>query len=233
MPKRRSRLFVDTSDVSRVIVVKPKRKRRKGPRITRLLKDKTVAKLKYVDVVTLNAGVAGIANYTFRANGCDDPDLTSTGHQPLMWDEYVPLYDQYRVLSSTIKLTPVFDTLGSTTPGLYGVYRDADSVLSYSKGTSIIEDMRNKPAWGQYGGVHSSDRQFDRPVKTNFSLKRDTGKETQITTTKTNTTPSSPHEYYYQVWLASIGGNDPGSASFVVELEYVVEFSSPKHVTES
>lgn len=210
-----------------------RRTRRSGPRVTKLLKDKTVAKLRYVDTISIDAGSASIASHVFRANGADDPDLTSTGHQPLMWDEYTPLYGQYRVLSSTIKITPVATAAANTTPALYGVYRDADTVLGYSKGTSIIEDQRNKGSWGLSGLVDRPADAQGASKRTTFNLKRDTGAETQMETTSTATTPTSPHEFYYQVWCSSVHGNNPGLTVFVVQIDYIVEFTHPKHVTES
>lgn len=35
--------------------------------------------------------------YEFAANGCYDPDLSGTGHQPYMFDNYTDRYTKYRV----------------------------------------------------------------------------------------------------------------------------------------
>lgn len=64
--------------VQKVQIVKKKRKR-KGPRITRMLKNKTVAKLRYVDLISVDAGSAAIASHVYSANGIFDPDVTGTG----------------------------------------------------------------------------------------------------------------------------------------------------------
>lgn len=63
---------------TKVQIVKARRKRR-GPKITRMLKDKTTAHLRYVDVVSLDTGAAAITSHVFRANSIFDPDFTTTG----------------------------------------------------------------------------------------------------------------------------------------------------------
>ena len=136
----------------RVVIVKPKKKR-KGPKITRILKNKTVASLKYVDVITIDAGVTPPGSHLFRANSLFDPDLTGTGHQSLMFDEYALLYNQYRVLSSKIKITPMVDDTSNITPAFYGVFGDKDTTFTYTLATAVIEDGRNKSTWGIFGGA--------------------------------------------------------------------------------
>lgn len=113
-----------------------RRRKRRGPKVTKLLKDKTTAHLRYVDTVTIDPGAASILKHTFSANGLFDPDITSTGHQPLMYDEYSALYKQYRVISSKIKITPVMTATGTGVPGFYGVFLDSDATLDYSLATS-------------------------------------------------------------------------------------------------
>lgn len=61
------------------------------------------ATLRYCDVVSPTS--AALGNYVFSANGCYDPDITGTGHQPLYFDQYMAVYDHYLVVRSAIRVT--------------------------------------------------------------------------------------------------------------------------------
>lgn len=221
--------------VQKVTIVKPrKHKKRRGPRITKLLKDKTVAKLRYVDTITIDAGAAAMAYHTFAANGCHDPDVTGTGHQPLMWDEYKALYGQYRVLTSKLKCTPVLSA--NVSPyNLYGVIRDDDSTPDYTEATALIEDSRHKGKWGNLttnNAPNSNSRSSSRSVS--FNAKRHLSPEGRFNAIDTDKDPTTSGMFnYFSIWSGSLLGNNPGAISFLVELEYVIEFTSPINVTQS
>lgn len=64
----------------------------------------------YVETVNLQSGIAGaLAVYSFSANGMYDPNITGTGHQPMLFDQIGALYNHYCVIGSkaTFTLTPI------------------------------------------------------------------------------------------------------------------------------
>lgn len=68
--------------------------------------------LKYNDVISLDAnagtlGSTGSNMWQFCLNGLYDPDTTSTGHQPLFFDNYAALYSKYFVKYATITVTVI------------------------------------------------------------------------------------------------------------------------------
>lgn len=210
-----------------------RRKKRRGPKITKLLKDKTTAHLRYVDTVAVDAGSAGISSHVFSANGLFDPDVTSSGHQPLMYDEYSLLYGQYRVLSSKVKVTPLMTTTGTIVPALYGVLVEQDGTLDYALGTSIIEDQRQKGSWGVYGVKNSQNQKGDTKTAS-FNAKRFLSPEGFNNAIDTDSMPSvAGFDAFYHVWAASIAGGNPGSIQFIVQIDYIVEFTGPLEVTPS
>lgn len=233
---RGRKMKMSTGRVQKVQVVKPKRKRR-GPKLTSLLKQKLTTKLRYVDTLNLDAGAAGIVSHVFSANGLFDPDITSTGHQPHYYDEFSALYNKYRVLSSKIQVTPILSGTGNVNPALYGVFRDSDSTLNYSLGTAIIEDVRNKGSWGLHAGVSSARGQYGNMTvvkRASFNVKQLTpeGRD-DATLTTANPTTGSGTDTYFQIWCASVLGNNPGIVSFLVQIDSVVEFTDPLHLAQS
>jgi len=64
--------------------------------------DTTFTVLRYADVLTFAS--SSPIQYTFRANSLFDPDVTSTGHQPLYFDQYIASYEKYRVFKTHIRV---------------------------------------------------------------------------------------------------------------------------------
>lgn len=58
----------------------------------------TRATLKYDMYFDTNLTADVFTYYEFAANGCYDPDLSGTGHQPYMYDQYTDRYTKYRVI---------------------------------------------------------------------------------------------------------------------------------------
>lgn len=67
-----------------------------------VFKDKLHVKLNYYDQASITTGIASAGSYVFAANGLFDPDITSTGHQPMGFDQLMLMYNHYTVLSSKI-----------------------------------------------------------------------------------------------------------------------------------
>lgn len=63
--------------------------------------DKLRTNLRYCDVISLTGTTA---QYTYRANSLFDPDFTTTGHQPLYYDQQIASYEKYRVYAVRIIL---------------------------------------------------------------------------------------------------------------------------------
>jgi len=62
-------------------------------------------KLTYSDDFGLSTGAGSCGTYVFSANGCYDPNITGTGHQPMGFDQMMLSFEHYTVLGATIALT--------------------------------------------------------------------------------------------------------------------------------
>jgi len=66
-----------------------------------------LVQLKYTDTISLSptTGESTAANYQFSFNGLYDPDLSSSGHQPMYFDNFAQVWAKYQVRFAKIKCT--------------------------------------------------------------------------------------------------------------------------------
>ena len=101
---RRYRTYAKRRKVAMPVrIVKAPRLRRTRRLKTGIVPDKRRVRMRYFFQFTLDISTVG-NDYNFRANGCIDPDVTGTGHQPRGFDQYATLYDRYVVTSSKIRV---------------------------------------------------------------------------------------------------------------------------------
>lgn len=220
--------------VQKVQIVKPKRRKRKSLITRNVLANKSVVRMKYADTISIDPGAAGIAAHYFRCNSITDPDFTGAGHQPFTRDTYSTLYGAYRVLKSKIKVTPVFSANSAVNPGLWGVFMDSDSTLSYTEGTMIVEDPRTG-GFGLHNGIQTTAYgPLGRPRTKSFNSKV-LGPEGKNNVILYENNPSDTELFarYFCIWGSSVLANNPGSLEFMVEIEYTVELSAPLQITQS
>ncbi len=221
-----------------VIVVKPKRKRRRGPKLGALLKPKLMVKLRYVDTISIDPGAAATISHVFRANSIFDPDLTGTGHQPLLHDTYALLYERYRVVSSKLTVQPVPVGTGTVIPGFWGAFGDEDVTLTYTLATAIMEDSVRTGGKVRLdmGGAPTleGDSRVTKPIVASFSAKKNLSADGELISHLFGANPTAgAADFSFHVWAGSIQGNNVGALNFIVEIEYIAELTDPIVVTQS
>lgn len=65
--------------------------------------------LRYSTQVQLSTGTS-LSVYQFRMNSLHDPDFTGVGHQPMGYDEFSALYQQWWVVASRMTVDAIFTT---------------------------------------------------------------------------------------------------------------------------
>lgn len=103
---------------------------------------KRISLAYYEFALSVTTGVGTAGNYVFSANGCYDPNITGTGHQPMGFDQMMTLYDQYTVVGA--KITVNFCSTTTVTCG--AVYVNPLNVPE----TNIAKIVEN----GLVGAVH-------------------------------------------------------------------------------
>lgn len=62
-------------------------------------------KLTYYDQLSLSTGAGSAGNYVYSANGLYDPDITSTGHQPMPFDQLMLSFEHYCVMGAKMHVS--------------------------------------------------------------------------------------------------------------------------------
>lgn len=103
---------------------RPYKKRRPARRSYRMSKSSALPLGKkfrfrtryHEQAVTFTATSASPAVGVFTMNGLYDPNITGVGHQPIGFDQIMPMYDHYHVIAS--KITVKCTNLDATTGGI-------------------------------------------------------------------------------------------------------------------
>jgi hypothetical protein len=100
---------------------------------------KSVKTLRYVDNFTLNPGIDIPTTYTVSCNNLYDPNVTGTGHQPMGFDQLMPLYDHYVGIAT--KLTVTYTSIDATYIGnaIVGVSIKDSPTVSFESNTHPME----------------------------------------------------------------------------------------------
>jgi len=185
---------------------------------------KLLTKLRYADTYAMVSTAGTIAKQVMNINSIFDPDSTGVGHQPLYRDTYAAIYDQYAVVSATIKATYV--SLASTSGVHAGLVLDDDSSVSNTITTLMEQNLGVNTLLSTSSGALSV-----RTLTGNFNCKRDLGIDPYASETYKTAVGSNPTEDYCAlVWMVPADGSSTVTNQVVVEIEYTVlwtELSTP------
>lgn len=191
-------------------------------------------RLRYVDEISINSDSGVVKVHDFRANDLYDPNCTGAGHQPMGFDTLTQNYDHFTVIGSKITVKPVFDQSSSNAvPGYWGVALvDAIGTYDNTSATTLFENERvGRPR--TYGILNQTVIQ-NQTVRT-FSLKRffNVGSGVDDDRFQCDSGNSPPECAYFEVYVAPIAGNDPGTLKFIVTIEFIVVCHEPKKGDDS
>jgi len=97
-----------------------------------------MVRLFYNENVQITSGTVGIAGiYVFSANGLYDPNITSTGHQPMGFDQMMLFYNHYTVRNA--RITATFRSTTANYGGWASVAVKGTST-TVTTATQIVED---------------------------------------------------------------------------------------------
>lgn len=206
---------------------------RRIPRLPNIIPASKIVKHRYVDTVVLDPNVSVPYSYVFRANSVFDPDYTSTGHQPLGFDQWKVFYDHYNVIGSKITATFITEASNGAVACAHVGIILTDSVTAIPNTSLIMEQGTSR-----YTLVTSANaQQVSRPVKAFYSPKKffgikDIGDNRNMLGAPMNNNP--PEDAYFQVYAAPLTSElDVFMLRAVVTIEYLVQYTERKPLLQS
>lgn len=194
------------------------------------LPDNMTTTVRYRTRVELNPAAGALSTYVFRANSIYDPDYTSTGHQPLGYDQLSALYNHYTVLSSTIKAS-FGGTFGTSAYcGLITTDQSSTVIPSYA-----LAENPSSTCMYLEGGPSSSQKLPS--ISNSFNAKKFFGVNDPVDAINDLGAPMGSNAYYAAYFIVFLQAadftTDLAAISVLVDIEYKVVLSSKLTLTAS
>lgn len=194
--------------------------------------NKFATKLRYQENATINpaTGVPGV--HIVSANGCYDPNITGTGHQPRGFDELMTLYDHYTVIGAKIVATFVLrEGIPHDSMNVGIALKDATGIET-ANGYLEGRNVRSKVLRGTDGPGTSCN-------SVTLSLKASTRKFLGRTKPLSDpelkgTVSGNPTEQsYFHLFAQSIQVGDASPLDVTYRIDYLVVLTEPKQPGQS
>lgn len=193
------------------------------------LPNRFIFKTRYCEpIVTINPGAAGVpATHVFSANSLFDPDFTGVGHQPVGFDQIMPMYDHYTVIGARIRVNCT-----NTDPG-----SPQTVVVSLRDNTTTVNDIGRTIENGRCRWVTLSESVAGGATKTmtmGFSANKFFGHKVLDGDKYKGTISTSPADSaYFHITAAPLEGVDAASIRCNITIEYIAVLTEPKLLSQS
>ena len=185
--------------------------------------------LRYFESITIDAAGGAAASHLFRANSLYDPNFTSTGHQPLGFDQWMSLYSKGVVLNSKIVVKALAPPSANVDIGVFGcALRGTNTSVIVT--SELIEADRSSFA------CYARDVDLNQECSTQYSAKefysvKDPVDEDDLAFTAG---ADSAKQAYYHVFQGSINSTvNPIAVICQVLIEYKVRLYEPQPLASS
>ncbi len=182
---------------------------------SQVIPDKLMVKLAYTDL--LQRGGSSTDEYVFRGNSLFDPDFTSTGTQPLGFDQYSAFYGEYKVYSSKISLQIVNNTSVGMNVSLL------PTMQSGGAGSFIVSCQQPYVRYKFAGGISAQSKIF---LKSYMSSTKMWGRPVAPEDNFTASITGNPVNVWF--WVIEMTSSDESTVldyDMLVKVVYYVEFS--------
>jgi len=196
---------------------------------------KHTCKLRYTDVITLNAGTDATTTHAFRMNNIYDPDATGTGHQPRHFDMLAEVYNYYTVRGAKITAKIVgFDETSTEKTQAFGIRIGNQTVLQTPNTDLAALHEAGRTLNTRWTMVKHEDPTKTRALTHTWSLRKtksnNVGDTDDILSGSTNGAGPSRQDYA----VIFVGNqtldplSDPCRLQIMVTVDYVVQFRGVK-----
>ncbi len=186
-------------------------------------------KLKYHTNGSFACTTGAVGVYGFKLNSCYDPDYTSTGHQPLGFDQWATFYQTYIVSAAQVRVKMLN----------YSAYQAVIGFLpdENANPSTVLDTLCEQPMAYHYLQFAQNPPYIDSPV---FTKKYSMASWFQVKTVEDDvarfgakTTSDPTNLMYWYMFGRDLSGSGTVTVYFDVEIEQTVIFSEPKDLTQS
>lgn len=210
-------------------------RRRRRPKLQVGFPIKHTCKLRYTEVISLNASAGANSTYSFRCNNIYDPDATGTGHQPRHYDILQEVYDYYCVRGMKITAKVVgFDETSTNRSQVMGIRISPDLNLEAPNTDIAALHEAGRTLNTRWTMVNHQDPTTTRALTHTWSLRRNkanTNTTTDDVLTGTTAGAGPSRQDYATIFVGHAitdPGQDPARLQIMVSIDYVVQFRGVK-----
>lgn len=186
-----------------------------------------LTKLRYVDTYALISTAGAIAKQVMYLNSTFDPDNSGTGHQPLYRDTYAAIYDQYAVVSTSVKIQ--YQSLSATSGMVIGAVVDDDNSSSSTPTVLMEQNMGKHMLLPPFTGSISN-----RTINLQWDCKKHLGIDPYTSQTYKTAVGSNPSEVASLIiWSVPADGSSTATCQVQVTMEFTVLFTELTTPTSS
>ncbi len=195
-----------------------------------LIPKKFISHLRYCETVSLTSVSGAIGEQAWRPDGLFKPNVDSTGHRPLYFDQAMLLWFAWNVISAKVTSNYSFDTsvVQPTGSVIVGQDLDENDVLNWTSRDSMIEENRIK-----WRVLDANNKNYARLV-THYNCNRFHGtKDREDNSDLWGSDTANPTK---DVFVHNVLFNqDSISATVIctVVIDFTVEFRAPRDVSPS
>lgn len=194
------------------------------------LPNRILTRHRYCETRTLDGASGAAASYTYAVNGLYEP--IAAGHQPMGFDQFAALYQNYKVVGAKITATFTNNSNTTDTGNQYvGVQFHENSSFSPSYITQIAE--RGRCVYRLLGLANSG--HDTRSITMKWSGKKWYGSNNFKGGDTAGTISSNPAQLFYASIFsaADYDGQNPGSCDVMITIDYIVEWFTPLQMNQS
>jgi len=188
-----------------------------------------VCKMRYMATENIDPTAGGWVTTKYNANSLYEPLDTNHAHQPTPFADMAQFYKHFEVLWSKCTVQPCTPATSNVNPAYLFVMLSktgTDSQACADVNEALQQDRRSKIV--STTGMISAGQQPDYgkcirtfTAKKFFGLKDAIDAHECVHEVATNPTRRA----YFEVNVASMGGNDPGSVWYTIQIDYIVRCS--------
>lgn len=193
--------------------------------------DSMTCNIRYNDTFLLQASGATAGRQIMSLNNLHDPDVTGFGHQPIAYDQFAALYNNFAVLGARIDVVFSPQTINNSIPAagpfLVGISGNSQNAFS-TTASDLIEQPRSVTTLvGRDGGASVNS------LALNYTPKSCLGLSQTDDTVSGSTNGTAPSKQFFACVWSSDRNTQGGTVVATVTVTFRAKFYNLKNITPS